>query len=934
MRLLLIIFFLSLFYITDAQTLNWQPQGNVEVQRIRAARFMGAPIRDTVGGVGFTDKDSVGAILQHPNGTFYIKDKYGWQAYYNRTESDNRYVINPSGKITASWIQAWDYAISADAPNLANIDLKYLIVNAAAGDTAFTVIGGTGMGDFTPNFAAVAFDKAGNHYNTFFVYRQDGSTYHTDRPFKYNLTADTIKFMWSSYQGQHMTDYGYRGYADRIYDHFKSQAQKDYKLYSFYPEDNPSVIPFTAINGAVQGGLIPSTSIPQLFSITTATINYSQRATMYLAIQQGGAADRGGEWQVNLGKKSGYLEVWVGVNKTLPGFAKVLFYLDGVLKKTDTVRGAVQRLTYDFSNASSGKIQVVTGDTQPTNIRVGTTVWYQTAVDPTTKGYTGGKIMFVGDSWTQHWFNGGVFYKSSPERFRARWVADGGDPTDIINVGRGGMTSAWGKYFFKYWLNLYKPKYVYVEFYINDSNSSSFVGVPSETTWNFNSTDPYAPGTDVDGKVTQQQWLDNYKYMKDTAIAYGVTPFMLMNTPTGSLTQTQGQSAWFSALRPASQYYDIETIFTSAVYADASISAPLINSPRGVVDTTDTRLTRGGAASISGSYLMELQQLNSATAKGLIIYPKVNFTGSLGKLLSVQNVPTIGSGEVFSVANNGLTTSAVGFSAGANGYVIPPFSITYNSTIARISATNSTTVQDLYVGDSLTGVVRMRIPMVVSNYSTAALPSTAIRRVKGALAFDSDLNKFAGTDGTSWWYFGREDSTLARFDSTRAKLRFIQNSLNFSAQAANIWTAGTVRFDFGSDAKWDMFYRDSATGRITRLPAGVFGQNLSAGPGGKPEWTTPPIIGRVVSTATDANYVIPNNTDIAILPVITANRTVTLPSLSAGQMLIIHNRNSAAFNWSFTNGNVRDAAGNTITNLVNQSVYQFYYDGTNVYKIN
>jgi len=928
MRKQIILFwsFLLLSNFIMGQNVNWQPQGNFDNQRLRAKISLNIPIRDTTGSVGYSNMDSIGAIIYKPNDGLYIKDVYAWKRinsdpqlalksvrrsndtlyfkntndvespvkmdyyskaesdqryvqlalksvrrsndtlyftntndvespinmdYYIKGESDQRYVLSPTGKLTASWIQAWDYAISADIPNITNPDLKYLIVNGNAGDTTFTVTGGTGTADFTPFYAAAAFDKTGNHYFSFLVVRQAGNVYDIDRPLKYNLVNDTIKFMWSSYQGQHMTDYGYRGYADNIYDYHKNLSSKDYKLYSFYPEDNPAV-PFTAINGATQGGFIPSTTIPQLFSITTTTINYSQRATMHLIIQQGGVADRGGEWQVNLGKKNGYLETWIGVNRNLPGFAKVLFYLDGVLKRTDTVRGGVQKLTYNYSGASTGTLRVVTGDVQNTAIRVGTTVWYQTDLDTISKVYTGGKILFVGDSWTQHYLNGGVFFRSSPERFKARWVADGGNASDIINVGRGGMTSAWGKYFFKSWLTTYNPKFVYIEFYINDANSSSFVGDNTNTTWNFSSTDPYAAGTDVDGKVSQQQWLDNLKWMKDTALKYGATPILLMNTPTGSLTQTQGQSAWFSALRPATQYYDIETFFTSGVYADKSVNTPTINATVGNVDTVISKVTRGGAAntSLTGSYLIGLRALNSSITKGLIIYPEVSYTGSLGKIVSVQNGPTIGSNEVFSIANNGLTTSSVGFSAGTSGYAIPPFTITYNAAIARISATNSTTVQDLYVGDSLTGVIRLRIPTVLANYTTSTLPNTGIRRVKGALVYDTDVDKAAITNGAIWEYLAKESLVLARYDSNTVKGNFIRNSAAYagSPQTADILNLGTlrndgttifngtVRFNFGSDVKYNEYYRDSATGNIAALTPGVFGQFRVAGPAGKPEY--------------------------------------------------------------------------------------------------
>lgn len=50
--------------------------------------------------------------------------------------------------------------------------------------------------------------------------------------------------------------------------------------------------------------------------------------------------------------------------------------------------------------------------------------------------------------------------------------------------------------------------------------------------------------------------------------------------------------------------------------------------------------------------------------------------------------------------------------------------------------------------------------------------------------------------------------------------------------------SGTVRFDLGSDAKYDSWYRDSITGRIIRLPAGTYGQFKYSGPGGIPQWHT------------------------------------------------------------------------------------------------
>jgi len=736
-------------------------------------------------------------------------------------------IENPAERIPANWLTAWDYAISADIPNITNPDLKYLIVNGNAGDTTFTVVGGTGTADFTPNYAAAAFDKLGNHYFSFLVIRQSGGVYNTDRPLKYNLVNDTIKFMWSSYQGQHMTDYGYRGYADMIYNYHKNLAAKDKKLHAFYPEDN-GTLPFIAINGAVNGGFIPSTSTPQLYGITTATINYSQIATTHFIIQQGGVVNRGGEWTVNLGKKNGYCETWVGINRNLPGFAKVLFYLDGVLKRIDTVRGGVQKLTYNYNNASTGKLQIVTGDVQNTAIRVGRTIWYQTDLDTTDKVYTNGKILFVGDSWTQHYLSGGVFFKSSPERFKARVVADGGNPNDVINVGRGGMTTAWGKYWFKSWLNTYHPKYVYIEFYINDANSSSFVGDNTNTTWNFSSTDPYAAGTDVDGKVTQQQWIDNLKWMKDTAIANGVIPILLMNTPTGSLTQTQGQSGWYSALRPETQYYDIETIFTSSLYADNSVNAPVINAPNANLDTISTKYIKGSSTGTNGLFTL-LQTVNSSLNKGWIMRPSTSWAGTLNRYASWEN--NDGSDRFYWTADgishafgfNAFPTSNYGFR------IANIFQISYASGIARITGLNSSTIDYLYVGDSMRRTIRMRIPVTFQNYNTSSLPISPFAD-KGSVAYDSLINHLSVYDGNAWQVLSHEVDLNKRFDSTTAKNRLIQNQFTVAQSNANFWVSGQGRVDanFTTNGIINPYLNTSTGVKEVKNPSGAYYVNQTS----------------------------------------------------------------------------------------------------------
>lgn len=92
-----------------------------------------------------------------------------------------------------------------------------------------------------------------------------------------------------------------------------------------------------------------------------------------------------------------------------------------------------------------------------------------------------------------------------------------------------------------------------------------------------------------------------------------------------------------------------------------------------------------------------------------------------------------------------------------------------------------------------------------------------------------------------------------------------------------------------------------------------------------------------VNTATDANYTITSANQFVKLPVVTANRTVSIPTAAsyAGRIIRIWNQNtSGTFNWSFTGATVKDAANNTITTVINSSVYILESDGTNWIKEN
>lgn len=89
-----------------------------------------------------------------------------------------------------------------------------------------------------------------------------------------------------------------------------------------------------------------------------------------------------------------------------------------------------------------------------------------------------------------------------------------------------------------------------------------------------------------------------------------------------------------------------------------------------------------------------------------------------------------------------------------------------------------------------------------------------------------------------------------------------------------------------------------------------------------------------VQTASDANTTVTRRSAV-ILPTITANRTLQFLTAPTGHLLVVMNRNTSGNTWSITGSNtIKDGAGNTITNLVNSTVYVLYYDGSSYVLIN
>lgn len=82
-----------------------------------------------------------------------------------------------------------------------------------------------------------------------------------------------------------------------------------------------------------------------------------------------------------------------------------------------------------------------------------------------------------------------------------------------------------------------------------------------------------------------------------------------------------------------------------------------------------------------------------------------------------------------------------------------------------------------------------------------------------------------------------------------------------------------------------------------------------------------------ISNASDGNYTIPETAGTVYLPIITANRTVTLPSSGSGKRFNLFNQNNTSFSWNVS-GNLKNPSGVTITNLDNRTWYELENNGS------
>ena len=110
-----------------------------------------------------------------------------------------------------------------------------------------------------------------------------------------------------------------------------------------------------------------------------------------------------------------------------------------------------------------------------------------------------------------------------------------------LNMGQGGRTSAWGRYWVGKILELTpKPTHCVVCFYINDANSPAF---PVDTHYTIDPNNMWGglnvSSGGIKGVVTDAEWFANLEYICMRLLSAGIKPIVLMPGHTASGSQTQ-----------------------------------------------------------------------------------------------------------------------------------------------------------------------------------------------------------------------------------------------------------------------------------------------------------------------------------------------------------------------------------------------------------
>lgn len=438
---------------------------------------------------------------------------------------------------------------------------------------------------FTVNGACTIFDNVANTYTSHVVKSISGAqiTFVDDVP----TNPSQIQTMHDAPNGQHLNPFGYKGLADYILEQSQrhSYRKKENMLFSFHPYkhktvsyDNPNLYDFeTGTNKQIDvftsqvsfGGYVEGTAnLPRFvgtdFQSSGLRNNVQIFSIAYQFVQ--GVKDASFGMNISAGTKSGFMYIPIScdeVDYTTTGgsLAKTsgrarLKVSNGAVVIHDQIyeTGMVHHVYVDFEDADDLKVEISLADNTPSVILLHNLyVYSKSDKTPTQKFFSDGDVIgFHGDSWTQYPIatTVGENGQTRPDgslsdgaQYLSRRIKDklsaNGVSVKILNMGKGGQTSEWGKYWIKNTIDL-APTHVIISFAINDHNSKDIT-----EGYDFSPTDQWTnlsvSSGGVNGRVlTTEKYIENMKWICDKFASVGIKPIVLLPPQTAAFSRTQG----------------------------------------------------------------------------------------------------------------------------------------------------------------------------------------------------------------------------------------------------------------------------------------------------------------------------------------------------------------------------------------------------------
>lgn len=509
-------------------------------------------------------KSTQSAILENQNGILSQLDL--------NSDKENPYFVDTSKFVKAV---------------LTPTNFEVVNVTARLSNTQMTVSNATA---FVYSGSCVVYDSSANSYTSHNVIGINGTTITVMPPLPANPTQ--VQTMHDSALGQHLTLFGYKGLADHLLNSVQKYSYKKPENFVFnfnptkYMRQTPDLgqittdgttiaIPVTYVGTAKTGGYTPgTTNLVKICDMSSGNLNIGTNAhTQYLSRAyrlQDGTAGNGFEISFDGQGSEGFIEIPLAVRDEsyissadsqtyrTSGQARLQVF-NGATSIHDAVyaAGQVHHVFVDFTAAETIKVRVTCETSTPTSVLLSGIFAYKKSANTSKEALfkDGDVIAFLGDSWTQYPIAStiGEANQTRPDgsistgsqwlsrRMKEKLQAQGKNVT-MLNMGFGGQTSRWGKY----WVNTIialepKPTHCVLCFYINDSNG---INNSSATAYDFDPNNMFVNKTVANGGISgrvqsYEEWESNIKWLCENLSANGIKPIVIMPSQTASASQAQ-----------------------------------------------------------------------------------------------------------------------------------------------------------------------------------------------------------------------------------------------------------------------------------------------------------------------------------------------------------------------------------------------------------